>query len=151
MVVGAHDQGEMIYVLVQLGETTYGLRGDVVREITRWRAPTYVPGAPAVLPGIINQRGVILTVIDMRVLLGLPEKLPDHATRYVITHYEDMNTALLFDEVIDLIMLTPARFEPVPSSIETHRARLFEGLARYADRPLALLDLGAIIAAVRSD
>jgi purine-binding chemotaxis protein CheW len=135
------------HLLVSVATESYALDGRCVREVMRWRTLTPVPGAPPVLPGILSQRGVVVPVVDLRVLLGLPAQSPDRATRLVLAHHAHTDLALLVDAVIDLVELSDP-FEPPPNA-HTPTARLVGGVMRHGDRPLALLDLTALISAVQ--
>lgn len=133
------------FLALQLADELYALSGHCVREITRWRMPTVVPGTPASLPGIINQRGSILPVVVPHVLLGLsaPDG-PERTTRYVIARHDDTELALLVDAVLDLVDLPADQIEPLPDSFDPQRSRLLQGLSRFETHPLALLDLPAL-------
>jgi purine-binding chemotaxis protein CheW len=100
------------------------------------------------LPGILSQRGVVVPVVDLRVLLGLPAQPPDRATRLVLVHHAGTDLALLVDAVIDLVELADP-FEPPPPNAHAATARLVGGVMRHGDRPLALIDLTALISAVQ--
>ena len=115
----------------------------------RWRAPTPVPGAPPVLPGIISQRGVVLPVVDLRLALGLPGAPPERSARLVIIQHEAGDLVLFVDAVIDLVALAAAARAQPPAALDPARARMLAAVARYADHPLALLNLAALIAAVQ--
>ncbi len=136
------------YLLIHVGAEDFALDGRYVREVIRWRAPTPVPGAPPVLPGIISQRGIVVPMVDLRLLLGLPAQPPDRATRLVIVHHAGIDLALLVDAVLDLQEL-PEPFDPPPAGHGTNGARLVSGVIRRTDRPLARLDLGALVHAVQ--
>lgn len=142
-------QAEAAYLVVRCGGELYAIASAAVREITRWRAPTPVPGAPALLPGIISQRGVVLPVIDLRLLLALPADPPDRAARLVICHHEPVDLALLVDSVEDLAQIGAADLAQPPAGLDPRRARLLAAIAHQADMPLAILDLAAIVAAVQ--
>ncbi len=139
----------MTYLLLRLGAETYGLPGPCVREITRWHAPTTVPGTPPSLPGIISQRGFVIPVVNLHPLLGLPDVLPDRATRYVVLQHEEVDIALMVDAVLDLRELPTAAFQPLPTALDPQRARLLHALMWLDDQPVALLDLAALIATLR--
>ncbi|MFQ3663888.1 MAG: chemotaxis protein CheW [Chloroflexaceae bacterium] len=132
-------------LIVQAGAELYALPGACIREVTRWRAPTPVPGAPAVIPGVINQRGSILPVVDLRIALGFPAGEPERSTRFVVVHYAPAALALLVDAVIDFVILDNETLEPPP----TGRACLLKAVGRYEQRPLGVMDLGALLAAVQ--
>ncbi len=143
------EQAATTYLLLRLSEEVYGVPGTCVREITRWHAPTTVPGAPPALPGIISQRGFVMPVVNVHPLLGLPDGAPDRATRYVILQHEDVDIALIVDAVLDLLELQPATFQPLPAALDPQRARLLHALVRLDDQPVALIDLAALIATLR--
>ncbi|MFO7171030.1 MAG: chemotaxis protein CheW [Chloroflexota bacterium] len=136
-------------LLVRLDQEIYALPTASVREVARHRPPTPVPGAPPALPGIINQRGAILPVVDLRLILGLPQALPTRSTRLVVLTHEDVDMALLVDAVLDLATLPPEAFEPAPLALDPARARLIRGVARQEDGHVILLDLSELIAALR--
>ena len=138
------------YLLLRLGSEIYAVPGVSVRGIARWRALTPVPGAPAGLPGIINQRGFVMPVVNIHPLLGLPESPPDRATRYVLIQHDDVDLALLVDSVLDLVELSPTTFEALPVGLDPQRARFLSSIAHLDDQMLALLDLSAVIAALRA-
>lgn len=143
-------QAPASYLLLRLGSEIYGVPGTCVRGVARWRAWTPVPGAPAALPGIINQRGFVMPVVNVHPLLGLPESPPDRATRYVLIHHDDVDLALLVDTVLDLVELLPTTFEALPAALDPQRARFLSGIARLDDQMLALIDLSAVIATLRA-
>jgi purine-binding chemotaxis protein CheW len=136
------------YLLISISAEAYALNGGSVREIIRWRAPTPVPGAPPVLPGIISQRGVVVPMIDLRLLLGLPAQAPDRATRLVIMHHAGIDLALLVDAVHDLQEL-PHPFTPPPAGHTVNSARIISGVVQHEGRLLAHIDLDALINAVQ--
>ena len=140
---------EAAYLVVRCGGERYALVSAAVREITRWRAPTPVPGAPALLPGIISQRGVVLPIVDLRLLLALPAAPPDRDTRLVVCQHDPVDLALLVDGVEDLAQIAAADLAQPPAGLEPRRARLLAAVARHDDQPLAILDLPALIAATQ--
>jgi purine-binding chemotaxis protein CheW len=144
------DRDGVTYLLLHVGAEIYAVQGDSVREIARWHDPVIVPGSPPVLPGIINQRGVILPVINTYALFGLPESAPSRSSRYVIVQYDDIDMALVVDAVTDLINLSTQELEAVPAALDPQRARLLKAIARMDDMPVALLDLAPIITMLRS-
>ncbi len=137
------------YLLLSLGNELHALDSVHIREVTRWRTPTSVPGAPPILPGIISHRGAVVPIIDLRRLLGMPDATPGRTTRYLIVYHDDTALALLVDAVIDLINISDTTREALPSTLNPQHARLLETLIRWNDRPVALLNLAEIVAAVR--
>jgi len=136
-------------LLIQLEHEIYAVPSTCVREITRLREVTAVPGAPAALPGIINNRGVILPVIELRSLLGLDMEPLTRTARLVIVQQAEMELALIADAVIDLVELLAETVEPAPGALDPARANLISGIARHDDQVVVLLDLAMVITALR--
>ncbi len=141
--------GERDHLVIRVGAELYALAGTCVREIARWRVPTPVPGAPAVIPGLISQRGVVLPVVDLRLALSMPATPPERSTRLVVVQHEATDLVLLVDGVLDFIPVAVAAMAQPPAALDAARARLLTAVARHDDQPLGVLNLAVIIAAVR--
>lgn len=139
-----------VYLYVRLAAEHVALVGTAVREIMRWRTPTPVPGAPPTIPGLINQRGQILPVIDARLLLGLPAAPPDRTTRLIWVHHEQIDAALLVDAVVDLITIEAGQIEPPPINLVGAAQRAIQAIYRYRDDlSIAILDPAALFVLVQ--
>ncbi len=137
-------------LLVQLAGELYALPSASVREVIRYRAYTPVPGAPPILPGILNQRGQILPLVELSPLLGLERTPLSRGTRLVMVSHTDIDMALLVDQVLDLTTLPINEIEPLPTALDPVRARYLRGIAHYDERPVAILELGEVIAGLRA-
>ncbi len=138
------------YLTMRLASEYYALPGTSVREVMRWRTPTPVPGAPLIIPGLINQRGQILTVIDARLLLGLAAAPLDRSTRLVWIQHNATDAALLVDAVIDLITITPDHLTPPPVNLTGSAQRVIQAVyQRDDDQPIAILDPAALLILVQ--
>lgn len=142
-------QTDQNVLLIRLADEIYALPSSHVREVGRYRAFTPVPGAPPALPGIISQRGVILPVVDLRLVLGMPAVETTRSTRLVTVVYEDIDMALLVDAVIDLAAVPEDAFGQPPAGLDPARARFLRAVALHDDQTVALLDVGEIVAALR--
>ncbi|EFO79742.1 CheW protein [Oscillochloris trichoides DG-6] len=137
------------YLVVRLGDEYYALAGSAVREVARWRSPTPVPGSPPLLPGIINQRGVVLPVVDLRRLLGIEAAPPDRATRLVIIHQSSVRVALMVDTALDLLILQADDLLPPPVGLSQQRARLLHAVSQYDAHPLQIFNMEALISTLQ--
>ncbi len=137
------------WLFFQLASEHYAILSPCVREITRCRLVTPVPGAPAVLPGVINHRGLILPVVDLRVLIGLREDDLTRSARLVIIQHNDVDAALLVDAVFDLVTLPIGAIEPVPAGLDPARSALLRGVAQHEERTIALFETDALITRLR--
>ena len=143
------ERPDLDVLLFRLERELYAIPSASVREVARYRPWTSVPGAPASLPGIISQRGMILPIVEPRPLLGLEQAEVTRAARLVIVLHNDIGMALLADAVLDLVLLPARAVEPVPSALDPARARFLRGVAQHADQTIGLLDLDELIAGLR--
>jgi purine-binding chemotaxis protein CheW len=139
------------YVLLRLSDECYALESSFMSEIARWREPIAVPGSPPALPGIINQRGVVLPVVHLRVLLGLGETAPERTTRYLVAQHGEVSMALLVDAVIDLANLSGLEHEQPPATLNPQQARVLQAVVRQEGQLIMLLNLAEIIALLRGE
>lgn len=149
--IHAADTSLLHAVLIRLKREYYALPVLSIREIMRNRTYTPVPGAPPVLPGIISQRGAILPVVELRLLLGFEAKELTSAARYIMVAHNDVDMALVVEEVLDLVELPEQAIEPVPGALDPSRAALLRGVIQHEERLIAVFDLDAVIARLREE
>jgi purine-binding chemotaxis protein CheW len=107
----------------------YGLPATDVREIVRAVPPVSLAGAPVVVEGVINLRGRVLPVLDLRRRLGLPARPLEHTDHFVIVRAGDRLAALRVDRAVDLVRVAAEDVDEV------------EGVARVARLPSDLVPL----------
>lgn len=145
----AEPRSQTGLLILELAGERYAIPSQMVREVVRYRQWTIVPGAPPTLPGIISQRGMILPITDLRTLLGLPDAELGRTARFVVLQHQEIDMALLAEAVVDLAELPEDIFEPPPAALESRRGRFIQGIAKFEDSPLALLDMDTITGALR--
>lgn len=128
-------------IVFQLSNEWFVLPVQQIRGIERWRTITPVPDTPPAIVGLINQRGVLVTVIDARMILGLKVQQPDRNTRLILVHVDQTECAIIADCVRDILMLDPATIEPAPSRI----ASLSLGIVPTPFGIATLLDLNLLL------
>lgn len=138
-----------VYLTCRLGDEHYALPMSVVREVLRWRAPTMIPGAPAAIVGVLHHRGAVLPVLDPRALLRLPAAPLTRDTRILSVECDGIAAGIVCDRVSDIITIDEAA-DAAPSSLPATRMEFVSWLISHDARPLALLDLQAIFAAVKA-
>lgn len=102
-----------------------------LREVLPELAVAALPGTPAAIRGVANVRGTLVTVVDGRRLLGLPDGVPSLAT--VVVRFGARFIGLSVDDVEDLVVVTDAAIEPAPGAVEEWVVRLEDGAARLLD------------------
>ena len=117
----------------------FGIEVDKVQEVIRHQAMTRVPLAPKLIGGLINLRGQIVTAIDLRLRLGMPERSDEALPMNVVARSEDGAVSLLVDEIGDVVEVQDQQFEDVPQTLRQGR-ELIRGVYKLPDRLLLVLD-----------
>jgi len=99
-----------------------------------------VPQAPHVIEGLINLRGQIVTAIDMRRRLGLPQRSGDLAPMNIVVRTMDGAASLLVDEIGDVLDMDSANYELPPQNLDPAARELIRGVYKLKDRLLLVLD-----------
>jgi purine-binding chemotaxis protein CheW len=132
----------------RLGGEEYGIDILAVQEIRRYEVATRIANAPAHVLGVMNLRGVIVPIIDLRRLLGLPAE-NDTNTVTVVVNLAHRTVGLVVDAVSDVVALTAEQIQPRPALGTQVDADFITGLAQLgsgdAQRLLQLLDLQALL------
>lgn len=143
------EHPDLDVLLFRLERELYAIPSASVREVARYRPYTPVPGASPVLPGIISQRGMILPIVALHLLLGFGPIELTRSARFVIVVHNEIGMALLVEAVLDLITLPASAVEPVPAALDPTLARFLRGIAQHEDRPVGLLDPDELIVGLR--
>jgi purine-binding chemotaxis protein CheW len=123
----------------------FGIEVRRVQEVLRYQEMTPVPRAGAVIEGLINLRGQIVTAIDVRRRLGLRPRDADRTPMNVVIRTDDGAVSLLVDEIGDVLDVDDSAFEPVPENIATGIRDLTTGVYKLKDHLLLVLDTAKAI------
>jgi purine-binding chemotaxis protein CheW len=123
----------------------YGVEVDRVREIGRPQGLTRVPRAPAVVRGLMNLRGEIITALDLRRRLGLEEAAEGPAPRNVVVLAGGGLLGLLVDEIGDVLEPEAEAFEGPPETLRGAARELIRGTFKLPDRLLLVLDIDKVV------
>jgi len=124
-----------------LDDLYFGVEVLNVQEVIRYQDMTRVPLAPNVVQGLINLRGQIVTAIDLRRRLGLPERQGDVRPMNVVVRTTDGVVSLLVDEIGDVLEVDEADFERAPETISGAARALVTGVYKLKGRLLLALDV----------
>lgn len=136
---------ELKVVVFRLGEQEYGVEVDHVKTIERMSPITRVPKTPPFVKGVINNRGVVLPVIDLRERFGLPETAHTDSTRIIVVQVGDLEVGMIVDSANDVRDVDSDRIEVPPEVVGGIRAKYLRGIARIGDRLLVLLNLHEVL------
>ncbi|MFE5319580.1 chemotaxis protein CheW [Paenibacillus sp. NPDC056579] len=139
--------GEEIKVIVfALAHEEYGVEVEKVRTIERMQPMTRVPKTPEFVRGVINLRGVVTPVIDLRGRFGFEECEFTDSTRIIIVAVNDIEVGLIVDSANDVIDVDSDSIEDPPEIVGGIKAKYLRGIAKVSDtRLLILLNLAEVL------
>ena len=123
-----------------LGELYLGVDVLRVQEVIRPQLLTRVPLAHPVVRGLINLRGQIVTSLDLRRRLDLPDRPDDTPAMNVVLHTDDGAVSLLVDEIGEVLTVSDDLFEVPPETLRGEARELIRGAYKLPDRLLLVLD-----------
>jgi purine-binding chemotaxis protein CheW len=132
---------ELTYCTFQLANLFFGVEVLTVQEVIRHQRMTPVPLAPDVVSGLINLRGQVVTAIDLRRRLGLPDRAADVLPMNVVVRTAEGPVSLLVDEIGDVLQVDDSQFEPPPETLDGASAELITGVYKLEHRLLLVLDI----------
>jgi purine-binding chemotaxis protein CheW len=129
-----------------IGDDQYGVDIMAVREIKGWTDITHLPRQPDYVRGVLNLRGVIVPIIDLRCRFGqgLTQATPLHIA--IIVQIAAKPVGLLADRVLDIVSLDETQIQPVPQIAQASRVEFLSGLATVDGAMIALIDLPNLLA-----
>lgn len=138
------SEQEQQFVVFKLANEEYAVSILQVQEIKRMTEITRVPHTPAYLTGVMNLRGSVLPVIDLKKRLNLPEKEYTDDTRIVIVKTEETSVGLVVDAVSEVTSVRKDQVE-LPQAVGTAGDAYISGVGKLDNRLLILLNLEALI------
>ena len=135
------NMGNSKYLLFNIGEEVYGIDIASVTEIIEMQKITDVPDMPSFIKGVINLRGRVIPVMDLRLRFEMPEREHDDRTCVIIVKIEDTSMGFIVDTVAEVHDIVEANIEPPPSfKSDNDRNHYISGLGKVDDRVTILID-----------
>ena len=129
----------------RLGNEEFGIDILKVQEINRIVKITRIPQSPDFVEGVINLRGKVIPIIDLRKRFNMPERAYDKQTRIVVGEIEGKTVGLIVDAVSEVLRLPLNTVEPAPKIVSKDKADYIKGVGKLEDRLLMLLDIDKIL------
>jgi purine-binding chemotaxis protein CheW len=140
-----HSNRELQIVGFRVGNETYGVPITALHEIVRVPEITAVPDAPDYMEGVINLRGKIVSVIDLRKRFGIKETTASRRNRILVVEYNGRLSGLIVDSASEVLKIPPADIEPPPAVLQEGGLNCVTGLGKYQGRLIMLLDTSKIL------
>jgi len=132
------------FITFTLGAEEYGIDIMVVREIKGWTDTTMIPNAPTHVRGVINLRGIIVPIFDLRARFGMGLTQPTKMHVVIIVAAATRTIGLLVDTVSDIISIDPQAIRPVPEMGLPAGDQFLDGLVALEDRMVTLVSLAGL-------
>jgi purine-binding chemotaxis protein CheW len=132
-------------VTFSIGDEEFGVEILKVQEIIRMLEITKVPKAPAFVEGVINLRGKVIPIIDLRKRFGLAERGHDKNTRIIVIDINSMIVGFVVDSVSEVLRLPASTVEPPPPVVAGLDSDYISGVGKLEDRLLIMLDLNRLL------
>lgn len=139
------DSIDLKVIVFQLLNKEYAIPVSQVRGIEKLQHITRVPNTVHFVKGVINLRGVVTPIIDLRARFDLEEEGYTDSTRVIIVALEDTEVGLIVDAANDVLDLPGAQIEPQPEVVGTEESEFITGVAKLDKRLLILLDLEKVL------
>ncbi len=133
------------YLAFTLGQEEYGIDIQKVSEIRSYETPTRIASAPEFVKGVINLRGIIVPIVDMRVKFHLGTPNYDHFTVVIILNIGSRVVGMVVDRVSDVTTLLPEQIKPAPELGNTINTDHIVGLGTIDERMLILVDIDKLM------
>jgi purine-binding chemotaxis protein CheW len=132
-------------ITFQLGDQVLGIDIMAIREIRAWSPATPLPNVPRHVRGVVNLRGVVLPVLDLRCRLGWGMTDPSARHVIIVVRVGEQLQGIIVDAVNDIVTVPTDQQQPLPDMGDTEAARFLEALATIDERMILILALDRLV------
>jgi purine-binding chemotaxis protein CheW len=129
-----------LHVVFRVGAAEYALAASDVVQMESYSGATAVPGTKSYVAGIMQIRGKVVPVVDLRARFGLPPIERTLESRVVVAKHGDRSVGLLVDSAREVVKLDPEQIQPPPELVSHEAHGLVKGVAQVGTRLLMMLD-----------
>ncbi|HCG52670.1 MAG TPA: chemotaxis protein CheW [Betaproteobacteria bacterium] len=133
------------FLSFKLGHEEYGIDILKVQEIRSYEAPTRIANAPAFVKGVVNLRGVIVPIVDMRLKYGMESAEYNDFTVVIVLNVAKRIVGIVVDSVSDVVALAAEQIKQAPEFNDSIDASYITGIGSVQDRMMILIDIEALI------
>lgn len=143
------DNSGLQFVVFQVGAQNFAVEITRVKEIQRYQQPTAIPKSPAFLEGVIEVRGNLIPVVDLRKRFEISPNPNDSRTRIIILHAVKRKVGIVVDAVHRVISIPLKDIKAPPAIAQAHGADPMLAVAKYKNELYVVLDLDRILSSVQ--
>jgi purine-binding chemotaxis protein CheW len=134
-----------LHVTFRVGAASYAIPASQVLHLESYETATPIPGAPSFVAGLVQVRGRLVPVVDLRSRFGLPAAEHTLDNRVVVVQSGTRVAGLLVDSAREVIKLDPAAFEKPPELVEQQAGGFIRGVATLSSRMFMLVDVPKVL------
>ena len=134
-----------LHVLCKIADVEYLLAADNILQMESFAGATKVPGAAGKVAGLVQIRGRVVPVLDMRIVFGLAPIAPSIDSRVVVMKEAERTVGLLVDSAREVIRIAADAFEPPPPVVARQTEGFVKAVTHVGERLLMLIDFGKVI------
>lgn len=135
------------FVKFSVGSQDFGVDIRLVREISKIQEMLKVPNTPPFIEGLINLRGQVLTIFNLRKRLGMQDQAFDENSKIIIVWYNDMQIGFTVDIVSEIIKVEEENVENTPPSVTGIDKKFLSGVIKLGEKLVLTLDLTRVLSA----
>ncbi len=128
-----------------IGDDDYGVNIQTVKEVIRHREITRLPKAPAFVKGVINLRGDIIPILDLRERFGMEQKEYTGMTRVIVVEIDGRSIGTVVDSVSHVIRIDEGQIEPPPPCVGKISEEYIRGVGKVGEKLIVLLNIDRIL------
>jgi purine-binding chemotaxis protein CheW len=132
-------------VIFSLEKEHYGIHIADVESIIKMLPITRMPHSPQFVEGVINLRGAVLPVVDLRKRFGLSTSEPDRQTRIIVVTLSGLKVGIVVDSVAEVLTVSESDIETTPAMVTTADSTFLTGIAKINDQLIIMLDLKKVL------
>ncbi|MEC2076957.1 chemotaxis protein CheW [Metabacillus fastidiosus] len=132
-------------IVFQLKDEEYGIPVHLVRSIEKIEHITRVPKTAPFIKGVVNMRGVVTPIVELRKRFQIEEVEYTESTRIIIVSVKDIDVGLIVDSANDVIDIERDLIEPPPEVVDTIEAEYIKGVAKVGRRLIMMIDLETVL------
>lgn len=133
------------YLTFTLGEEQYGVEILRVQEIKGYTGVTRIPNIPSHFKGVLNLRGTIVPIVDLRMKFGMTEREYDKMTVIIVVEVKGRIMGIIVDTVSDVMNIAPKDIQPAPEFGGSVDTGFISGIGNYGDKLVTFLDIDQIL------
>jgi purine-binding chemotaxis protein CheW len=133
------------FLTFTLADEAFGIEILKVQEIKGYTSVTVIPNTPPYIKGVMNLRGIVVPVVDLRTKFGMPPATYDKFTVIIVVTVETRVIGLVVDAVSDVLDVLPSDIEPTPDLGAGIDTSVLTGLAKSEDHLIMLLDINRVV------